>query len=52
MNAVHNAVVMEEVAFMDWHAIMLNPALESMQQTLLDKHYLRKHGANAYYGQN
>jgi L-ribulose-5-phosphate 4-epimerase len=52
MNAVHNAVVMEEVAFMDWHAMLLNPALESMQQTLLDKHYLRKHGANAYYGQN
>ena len=51
MNAVHNAVVMEEVAFMDWHAIVLNPVLEPMQQTLLDKHYLRKHGANAYYGQ-
>ena len=51
MNAVHNAVVMEEVAFMDWHAMMINPALRPMQQTLLDKHYLRKHGANAYYGQ-
>ncbi len=51
MNAVHNAVVMEEVAFMNWHAMMLNPALGPMQQTLLDKHYLRKHGANAYYGQ-
>ena len=51
MNAVHNAVVMEEVAFMDWHAMVINPALGSMQQTLLDKHYLRKHGANAYYGQ-
>ena len=51
MNAVHNAVVMEEVAFMDWHAMVLNPALGPMQQTLLDKHYLRKHGANAYYGQ-
>ncbi|MBE6753493.1 MAG: L-ribulose-5-phosphate 4-epimerase [Ruminococcaceae bacterium] len=52
MNAVHNAVVMEEVAFMDWHAMMINPQLGAMQQTLLDKHYLRKHGANAYYGQN
>ncbi len=52
MNAVHNAVVMEEVAFMDWHAMMLEPGLGSMQQELLDKHYLRKHGANAYYGQN
>ena len=51
MNAVHNAVVMEEVAFMDWHAMTLNPALGPMQPTLLDKHYLRKHGKNAYYGQ-
>ena len=51
MNAVHNAVVMEEVAFMDWHAMMMNPDLGTMQQTLLDKHYLRKHGKNAYYGQ-
>lgn len=50
-NAVHNAVVLEELAFMAWHAKMLNPALSSMQQELLDKHYLRKHGANAYYGQ-
>ena len=52
MNAVHNAVVMEEVAFMDWHAMMINPQLDTMQKTLLDKHYLRKHGKNAYYGQN
>ncbi|MBQ8955041.1 MAG: L-ribulose-5-phosphate 4-epimerase [Clostridia bacterium] len=52
MEAVHNAVVMEEVAFMDWHAMMLNPARGPMQQALLDKHYLRKHGKNAYYGQN
>ena len=50
--AVHNAVVMEEVAFMDWHAMLFNPDLGPMQQTLLDKHYLRKHGKNAYYGQN
>ena len=50
MNAVHNAVVMEEVAFMDYHAMMLNPVAGSMQQALLDKHYLRKHGKNAYYG--
>ncbi|MBO4460730.1 MAG: L-ribulose-5-phosphate 4-epimerase [Clostridiales bacterium] len=50
-NAVHNAVVMEEVAFMDLHALMLNPEAGRMQQVLLDKHYLRKHGANAYYGQ-
>lgn len=51
MNAVHNAVVMEEVAFMDYHALTLNPEHRGMQRTLLDKHYLRKHGANAYYGQ-
>lgn len=51
LNAVHNVVVMEEVAFMDWHALMLNPEAPRMQQELLDKHYLRKHGANAYYGQ-
>ena len=52
MNAVHNAVVLEEVAFMALHARILNPALPPMQQELLDKHYLRKHGKNAYYGQN
>ena len=51
MDAVHNAVVMEEVAFMDWHAMMINSAAGRMQQELLDKHYLRKHGKNAYYGQ-
>lgn len=51
MNAVHNAVVMEEVAFMDWHSFMLNPQHGEIQQALLDKHYLRKHGAKAYYGQ-
>ena len=50
-NAVHNAVVLEEVAFMDWHAMSMNPEAGRMQQELLDKHYLRKHGANAYYGQ-
>ena len=52
MNAVHNAVVMEEVAFMNWHAQMISPEKGPMQQALLDKHYLRKHGAGAYYGQN
>lgn len=49
--AVHNAVVLEEVAFMNWHAQILNPETGHMQQDLLDKHYLRKHGSNAYYGQ-
>jgi L-ribulose-5-phosphate 4-epimerase len=49
--AVHNAVVLEEIAFMDWHTLALNPVQVRMQQTLLDKHYLRKHGKGAYYGQ-
>lgn len=51
-NAVHNAVVLEELCFMAWHNLMLDPALPSMQRELLDKHYLRKHGENAYYGQS
>ena len=50
-NAVHNAVVLEEVAFMNFHALQLSPNRGAMQQELLDKHYLRKHGKNAYYGQ-
>lgn len=49
--AVHNAVVLEEVAFMNFHSLQLNPKQMRMQQELLDKHYLRKHGKNAYYGQ-
>ena len=49
--AVYNAVVLEEIAFMNFHALQLNPAQTRMQQELLDKHYLRKHGAKAYYGQ-
>jgi len=51
-DAVHNAVVLEEVAFMAWHNLASNPEIKSMQRELLDKHYLRKHGPNAYYGQN
>ena len=51
-NAVHNAVVLEEVAFMAWHNLALSGnTIQPMQQELLDKHYLRKHGVNAYYGQ-
>lgn len=50
-NAVHNAVVLEEVAFMALQTEMLNANATKMQQELLDKHYLRKHGKNAYYGQ-
>ena len=51
-NAVHNAVVLEECAFMAFHAMALTPGLPPMQQELLNKHYLRKHGPNAYYGQD
>lgn len=50
-NAVHNAVVLEELAFMAFHTEALNHGTGAMQQELLDKHYLRKHGKNAYYGQ-
>ena len=50
-DAVHNAVVLEEVATMNYSSLCLNSKLDNMQQTLLDKHYLRKHGKNAYYGQ-
>ena len=49
--AVHNYVVLEGVAFMNYHALTIAPTAGRMQQELLDKHYLRKHGANAYYGQ-
>lgn len=49
-NAVYNAVVMEKVAEMDIKTLVLNPNAE-MKQYVLDKHYMRKHGPNAYYGQ-
>ncbi|WP_027108633.1 L-ribulose-5-phosphate 4-epimerase [Lacticigenium naphthae] len=51
-NAVHNAVVLESVAEMTYHTMQLSKSEDvSMSQDLLDKHYLRKHGKNAYYGQ-
>lgn len=50
-NAVHNAVVMEEVAKMAYRTFALSPDISAMDQVLLDKHFLRKHGADAYYGQ-
>ncbi|MFV0448553.1 MAG: L-ribulose-5-phosphate 4-epimerase [Vibrio sp.] len=50
--AVHNAVVTEVVAGMALQTLQINPAVEYINQALLDKHYLRKHGANAYYGQS
>ncbi|MFK8257946.1 L-ribulose-5-phosphate 4-epimerase [Erwinia sp. AnSW2-5] len=51
-NAVHNAVVLEEIAYMGIFSRQLTPGMRDMQQVLLDKHYLRKHGAGAYYGQS
>lgn len=52
-DAVHHAVVLEEVAMMAWHTLSLSPQHQDpMPQALLDKHFLRKHGANAYYGQS
>ena len=50
-NAVHNAVVLEELAFMAFHTEAIKPGKETIQSELLNKHYLRKHGKNAYYGQ-
>lgn len=49
--AVETADVLEEVARMAWHTIALDAAASSVSQHLLDKHFLRKHGAGAYYGQ-
>ncbi|ACR70791.1 L-ribulose-5-phosphate 4-epimerase [Edwardsiella ictaluri] len=49
--AVHNAVVLEEVAKMAWIAHSLNPRLAPMDRALHDKHFRRKHGPDAYYGQ-
>ena len=49
--AVHNAVVLEEVAKMASRCELINPQVKPAPQELQDKHYYRKHGANAYYGQ-
>ncbi|AQR97138.1 L-ribulose-5-phosphate 4-epimerase UlaF [Clostridium saccharoperbutylacetonicum] len=49
--AVYNAVVLDKVAEMAYKTMTLNSNVERVKQHLLDKHYLRKHGANAYYGQ-
>lgn len=50
-NAVHNAVVLEEVAMMALHTRVLSADADAMPQALLDRHFLRKHGPDAYYGQ-
>ena len=51
MEAVHNAVVLEEVAKMAMYAKLINPEIKAAPQTIMDKHYFRKHGKDAYYGQ-
>jgi len=50
MKSVENAIVLEETAMMAWNTLLLNRKAK-LQQALLDKHFLRKHGSNAYYGQ-
>ena len=50
LESVQNSVILEEAAMLAWHTLTLNPDTE-FQKELLDKHYLRKHGENAYYGQ-
>ena len=52
VSAVHNAVVLEECAKMAYRMELINPSVRPAPQELQDKHYLRKHGKNAYYGQN
>ncbi len=51
MDAVHNTVVLEEIAAMASYSVAINPQLPGIDRELLDKHYLRKHGTDAYYGQ-
>jgi L-ribulose-5-phosphate 4-epimerase len=51
LKAVENAFALEIVAEMALKALQINPEAQPLQRTLLDKHFLRKHGAGAYYGQ-
>ena len=51
VKAVENSLVLEEVADMAWHTEVMTGISSPMQQSLLDKHFLRKHGKDAYYGQ-
>lgn len=52
MDAVHNAVVLEEVAMMAWNTeVLASNNIETMPKELIEKHFMRKHGPNAYYGQ-
>ena len=52
MDAVHNSVVLEEVAMMPWNTeVLTKHNVETMPKELIEKHFMRKHGPNAYYGQ-
>jgi L-ribulose-5-phosphate 4-epimerase len=51
LDAVHNSVVLEALSEMAMKTFIVNPDVKDMQQELLDKHFLRKHGPGAYYGQ-
>lgn len=50
-DAIHTAVIVEELAAMAWQATTINPAVQPLSSSLRDKHYFRKHGPKAYYGQ-
>lgn len=50
-DAAHTAVILEEIARMAWHTVTLNHAVQPLPRELHDKHFLRKHGPQAYYGQ-
>jgi L-ribulose-5-phosphate 4-epimerase len=49
--AVYNATVLEELAKMAYLTLQINPSVSAIKKTLIDKHYFRKHGKDAYYGQ-
>ncbi|KAA0992003.1 L-ribulose-5-phosphate 4-epimerase [Dyadobacter aurulentus] len=49
--AIYNSVVLEEIARMAYLTLQINPLAGTIKQSLIDKHYFRKHGKNAYYGQ-
>jgi L-ribulose-5-phosphate 4-epimerase len=51
IDAAHTAVIVEELAAMAWQTVTINPAAQPISEHLRDKHYFRKHGAKAYYGQ-
>ena len=50
--SVYNAAVMEEVSRMALNTLLIRPDAESLPKYIVEKHYLRKHGPNAYYGQS